>query len=222
MTTAPPGTNTPFPAVWERFCSAPGLLGPTPGVRADWAAGRPQYAVWAIRIHAPAVQKRVLELQAGLTSWTRPVPAHDLHVTTWVAGFPSTAPQRDDDIHEQALAAQVRALHGQSSFRLAIGGANSFTTAPFLEVYDLDGGLARVRTVLEQQGPRELRFAPYVPHVTLGTVTADHPVAPLRTFIEPHRQLAPIEVQVRCIEQLRFDAAQPGARLHTHHTVHLA
>jgi 2'-5' RNA ligase len=215
----PPPANDAFAATWERFCAAPHLLGPTPGVRERWAAGRADYAVWAIRIHAEAILQRATHLQAALTSWTRPTPPTDLHVTTWVAGFPSEHPTHNDDIHEDALKAQAEALRGHRSFRIAIGGANSFTTAPFLEVHDLDGGLAQVRAVLQQQGPPELRFAPYVPHVTLGTATADHSVAPLRARLEPHRHQPLIEVQVQRIEQLRFDATQPGARLHTHHTV---
>jgi len=211
-----------FATTWTQFCTATHLLGPTPGVRERWAAGRTQYAVWAIRIRSDAVSQRVALLQDSLRPWTRPIPSTDLHVTTWVAGFPTVEPTLDDDIHEDALALQSAALGGQSSFRLAIGAANSFTTAPFLEVHDPDGGLARIRAALEAQGPRELRFAPYTPHLTIGTATANHLVAPLRACLEPYRRLPTIEVQVQCIEQLRFDAARPGARLQTHHTVRLS
>jgi len=215
-------TDDDFRATWQQFCDAPQLLGPTPGVREQWASGRPHYAVWAIRIDDDAVTRRVATLQAQLAAWTRPVDLSDLHVTTWVAGFPSGSPSRDDDIRDVDLDRQTNALHGQRAFRLAIGRANSFTTAPFLEVVDLDGGLERIRSVLAVCGPPELRFAPYRPHVTIGTATANHPVAPVRACLEAHRHLAPIEVEVRSLQQLRFDAAHPGARLHTHRTVALS
>ena len=220
---APPPTGAAtegdFRATWQEFCAAPRLLGPTPGVREQWAAGRPHYAIWAVRIDDAEVTRRIANLQARLTAWTRPVDLADLHVTAWVAGFPSENPSLDDDIDVVDLDRQADALRGQGSFRLMIGSANSFTTAPFLEVIDLDGGLSRLRQVLDACGPPELRFAPYRPHVTIGTATADHPVAPVRACLEAHRHLPPIEVEVRGVEQVRFDASRPGARLHTHRTV---
>ncbi len=211
-----------FQSTWLQFCAAPHLLGPSPGERARWAAGRPRYAVWAIRIEHEGVLGRIAMLQTQLAAWTRPIDLSDIHVTVWVAGFPCAEPSLNDDIRAVDLDRQTDALQGEPSFRLSIGRANSFTTAPFLEVRDLDGGLDRIRSILAACGPPELRFAAYRPHVTIGTATASHPVPPVRACLEPHRQLASIEVGVRCIEQLRFDASQPGARLHTHRTVVLS
>jgi len=210
-------------ATWSRFCAAPHLLGPTPGHRAQWAAGRVDYAVWAVRLTSEAVSQRIAALQALLGDWMHAIPPADFHITTWVAGFPTHAlPTRSDDISEADLERQAATLARHPPFRLGIGGANSFTTASFLEVIDLDGTLASLRNSLTRTGPPELRFAPYIPHVTLGTATGNHPTAAIQACLQPHRQLPLIEVQVSQVEEVRFDARQSGAPLHTHRTVHLS
>ena len=211
-----------FRTNWERFCAAERFLGPTPGHREAWAAGRGTYAVWAVRVEAEAVRRRVAAIQHTLPEGLRRIPRVDLHVTVWVGGFPTQGvPGRDDDIREEDLARQARDLAGCRGFRLQVGSANSFTTAPFLEVFDPDGGLAAVRSVLARGGPPELRFAPFLPHLTLATADRDVPVARVRPVLLPHRQLPMLEVGVRQIAQIRFDAVRPGAPLRTHCTVDL-
>ena len=218
--TLPPRNH--FDATWDHFCSSPHLLGPTPGHRAAWAAGRPAYAVWAIRLTSPALRDRVRRVQAALPASIRPTDPADLHITVWVAGFPTLdAPERDDDIRAVDLARQGDALARCSGLRLHIGGANSFTTAPFLEVFDPDDGLADLRGALTRCGPPELRFAAYQPHVTLGTARMDAPTAPVVKALTAYRRAPLIEVGVRRVEQLRFDAACTGAALQTHQTVPL-
>lgn len=199
------------------------MLGPTPGHREAWAAGRTHYAVWGIRVSADPVCRRARTVQDALPAGVRPLDASDLHVTVWVGGFPTaSAPSHDDDIAEAALERQAQVLAGCRSFRLHVGGTNSFTTAPFLEVTDPDGGLAALRAALGRAGPAELRFAPFLPHLTLGTATTNLPTARVRAALLPHRAAAPLEVGVCQVEQLRFDATRPGAPLKTHCSVDLS
>ena len=219
---APCDLHATFAATWQTFCAAPRMLGPTSGHRAQWAAGRTTYAVWGIRVSAESVLERVAAVQQELGSGVRKMPLGELHITCWVAGFPtSVSPVHNDDIREAALERQAEALQDHRSFRLLVGGTNSFTTAPFLEVYDPDGGLASLRQTLARCGPNEVRFAPYQPHVTVGTARADIPTASVQACLAARRGLPAIELTVRCVEQLRFDACQPGAALHTHCMVSL-
>ena len=211
-----------FSATWKQFCAAPHMLGPTPGHRTHWAAGRATYAIWGIRVSEESVLERVAAIQSELGPRIRKTPLDELHITCWVAGFPtSTSRSHNDDIPEAALERQAAVLQNHRSFRLLVGGANSFTTAPFLEVFDPDGGLASLRQTLARCGPAELRFAPYQPHVTLGTASSDIPTASVRASLAAHRQLSAIELTVNRFEQLRFDALRPGASLHTHCMVSL-
>ena len=225
--TPPPSFNLDeararFAATWSTFCAAPRMLGPTPGHRQEWAAGRTRYAVWGIRVRAEAVRERASALQGMLGPNIRKIPLEDLHITVWVAGFPTAAALvHSDDIPEAALEEQAAALQAHRSFRLVVGGSNSFRTAPFLEVFDLDGGLASLRQTLGRCGPPELRFAPYQPHITLGSASTDIPTASVRRVLSAHRELPVIELTVRCIEQLRFDALEPRAVLQTHNMVTL-
>lgn len=218
-----PVETTAFAATWQSFCAADRLLGPTPGHREAWAGGRRTYAVWGVRVSTEAVHRRVHAVQNSLPAGLRRLPLADLHVTIWVAGFPTDDhPTRNDDIREADLDAHAHALAGCGRFRLRIGAANSFTTAPFLEVFDPDGGLAAVRGALDRSGPRELRFAAFQPHLTLATATEDRPTAPLRDALLPHRLAPPLEVDVCRIDQLRFDATCPAASLQTHRSVDLS
>ncbi len=219
---ADPQADAAFAETWDTFCGAPCMQGPTPGHREAWAAGRSTYAVWAVRVESEALHDRVTRIQSELGASLRPVPLEDLHVTTWVAGFPTAvAPVQDDDIPEEALERQAAAVQGLGPFRLRVGGANSFTTAPFLEVFDPEEGLLRLRQALTRCGPPELRFASYQPHITLATALDDVPTAPLREVLGAHRGLTALELPVEQLVQLRFDARLPGSPLHTHCTVPL-
>ena len=59
-------------------------------------------------------------------------------------------------------------------FTVEIGGLNSFASAPFLEVADLEGGLDRVRALLLTQEKR-LGRSDYTPHITVGLYSGAFP-----------------------------------------------
>jgi hypothetical protein len=199
--------------------SAPGATwGPSPGVRAAWARGRPRYAVWLARARASEVLERLQLITRSLGDAVAPNPLAEAHVTLWVAGFPTETPSLDDDVAEAVLAAQTRALQahfgGRGPLRLQVGGANAFFTCAVLDVFDPDGALAAIRDCLDKEG-KELRFGPYYPHVTAGRFIDSRDRAPLAQALRPLRALPLIPLEVHEVELCTFDAEAEELHLTT-------
>ena len=200
-------------ATWERFVAGPVTLGPTPGAREAWHRGRSRFAVWLLRIEEPAVDARIDEarrclLGHGARAFTEP------HLTVFVAGFPCEVPVHDDDVSEAALLAQAAALESSPppAPRLSVGGVNAFLTCPVLEVHDPHGDLSALRARLDL-GAREIRFAPYLPHVTAGLFTDTRDTAPITAALTPLRGLAPFPIAPRRLDLVSFDTRVPTPRL---------
>jgi hypothetical protein len=99
------------------------------------------------------------------------------------------------------------AAAGLRAPRLQVGGLNAFLSCPILEIHDLQGGLAALRDPL---GAETLRFAPYLPHLTVGPFGDTRPTGPIAAAIAPHRCLPPLPFEPDAIELVTFDAAAPG------------
>ena len=85
------------------------------------------------------------------------------------AAFWWTRPTTKTISRQAQLQSQIQAFEDADiqPFEIEIGGLNSFASAPFLEVHDPQGGIARLREILAN-GAREFRTAPYRPHLTVG------------------------------------------------------
>jgi hypothetical protein len=205
-----------FASAWQRFVAASTTFGPTAGAREAWARGRSRYAVWLLRVDDDAVCHRLAAAADRLCAHGVPVPFAEPHVTVFVAGFPAAVPVHDDDIDEDVLREQVAALTAGAPLtpRLFVGGLNAFLSCPILEVHDPHGDLAALRTRLEA-GAREIRFAPYLPHLTVGVFADSRPTGPIATAIAPHRHLPLLPLGATAIELVSFDAAVPFGPLTT-------
>lgn len=181
---------------WQAFQAATETVGPTPGLRARWHAGRPDHAVWMVRIDDPVLQARAAALQRALSPWLDPVPLDSLHVTLRVAGFHQPRPHPDpafpmvDHVQPGTLAAGLGAL-GRGQPHLLVGGANSFASAAFLEVHDPHGALAALRLRVLPAGPAEAREGPWLPHLTVGTWRAALPASAPAACLRHHRMWTP-------------------------------
>jgi 2'-5' RNA ligase len=212
--------------VWERFERGPLTLPETPGVRESWHRGRARYAVWLLRAQDPAVQVRAAQVAASLGDALEPQPRADLHVTVFVAGFPVPATGhnddvRNDDVHNddtswQLLTNQAERVHHllEQPLSLQLGSANSFLSAPFLEVEDPGDDLATLRAALGEVAP-EVRFAPYRPHLTVGRYVHAVATKELAALLRPWRALSPLHLPCTHLELATFDAGHPGAPLVT-------
>jgi 2'-5' RNA ligase len=219
VSAASPAVSAPrtFDELRAAFAARSHVLGPTVGVRERWHRGRVAYAAWVVRVSGDAVRARVDAVAAALGERIAPVPTADLHVTVQVAGFPTEGPCRfDDDVAEATLHAQAEAVSGVAGGELRVGPANSFASCAIFEVqgavlHRLQAALGGAHT--------ELRFAPWLPHLTVGTYVADHPVAAVRPALD--RPGAPLVVAVDAVELVTFDARVPGAPLITRRVVSL-
>lgn len=142
----------------------------------EWRRGRETYSVWVLLLENEAIQARFEAARDHLNGHLLRPYYRQPHITLFVCGFLVEKLQYNDDFTPMQLLSQVRALEEASlaSFKIEIGGLNSFASAPFLEVSDSQGGIARLREILSR-GAREFRTAPYFPHLTVGLYAGRYP-----------------------------------------------
>ena len=136
----------------------------------EWHHGRTHYAVWVLGCEDnPAIQAKFKAARAHLNGYLLEPYDRQPHITLFVCGFLAASARYNDDFTLNQVEAQIQALGSAhiEAFEIEINGLNSFASAPFLEVQDPDGGIARLRAVLSGAAP-EFRTAPYQPHLTVG------------------------------------------------------
>ena len=201
--------SSAFAETWAQFCALESTLGPTHDAIASWRRGRERYAVWALRVRDPVVGDRMDTVAARLTDAIVPVRKDDAHITAWVCGFLCATPAFDDDVAEAIIAAQCRAVAQSPRPRLLVGAANAFATCAFLEVHDPHGDLAALRATLAVPGAKEVRFARYRPHVTVGRFVDTRPAAPIAAVLESLRSAL---VELRAVRDLDLELIELDAR----------
>ena len=145
----------------------------------EWHLGRPHYALWAIDVDLPPVRRLAEQAAALLDDVLLDDYRRQPHITLALCGFPTLQPEHPDDFGPAGLEQQLAALQRLAGppFRMEIGGLASFTSAPFLSVRDVDGGIGRLRHAL--CGPRTEPGGAYTPHVTVGLYGGEWPTGPL-------------------------------------------
>jgi hypothetical protein len=202
----------PFAETWAAFRVLERTLGPTPGAIEAWRRGRERYLVWALRVSDPRVTARMASVAGRLGDAVVPVSAEDAHVTTWVCGFPTAVPTLDDDVAESLIAEQRAAAARLPPARVVVGAPSAFSTCAFLEVHDPYGDLASMRAALAVPGAREIRFARYQPHVTVGRfrdTRAAEPIAETLASLRLGRDAAPLAVDDCTLDLVALDARAP-------------
>ncbi len=203
-----------FADTWATFRALEHTLGPTDDAIDTWRRGRERYAVWALRVVDPVVIARMAAVADRLAGAIVPVAPERAHVTVWVCGFPCAAPAFDDDVADTILAAQRRAAARLPRPRLVVGAPNAFATCAFLEVHDPHGDVAALRVALAVPGAKEVRFAPYQPHVTVGRFGDTRPAAPIADTLaalraSAHGATTPRAVANSALELIELDARVP-------------
>jgi 2'-5' RNA ligase len=142
----------------------------------EWRRGRETYAVWVLPLEEEDVQTRFNAARKHLDGHLLTPYHRQPHITLFVCGFLVDEPQYNDDFTREQVQRQIQTLENAriQSFEVEIGGLSSFASAPFLEVSDREGGIARLREVLSN-GAREFRTAPYTPHLTVGLYAGAFP-----------------------------------------------
>jgi 2'-5' RNA ligase len=142
----------------------------------EWRQGRETYAVWILYLEDEIITEKFKAARQHLSGYLLEPYCRQPHITLFVCGFLVEQTRYNDDFTRTQLQSQFQALEeaGIEPFEVEIDGLNSFASAPFLEVRDPQGGIARLRADLSR-GAREFRTTAYTPHLTVGLYSAAFP-----------------------------------------------
>lgn len=136
---------------------------------ADWHRGRRDFSVWLIESDNEEICRQVEAAQEHLSEFLIRPYKRQPHITMYVCGFLADIPHYDDDYGSGQFRIHAQALKDArlGPFFIETGRLNSFSSAPFLEVNDLEGGINRVRAILSTTS-KEVWSNHFTPHITVG------------------------------------------------------
>jgi 2'-5' RNA ligase len=143
----------------------------------DWHRGRQDYSVWLIELGSMEVSQKIAAAREHLSDFLINPYRRQPHITIYVCGFLADTLRYDDDYITEQFDRHLHLLKEAAvkPFTIEIGGLNSFASAPFLEVADLEGVLGRVRALLQTTGKEIGRRSDYTPHITVGLYSGAFP-----------------------------------------------
>lgn len=188
-----------------------------PSVRRDfveWHLGRRPYVFWALDVDTPAVAERVAWYSRLLGDCLLDGYLRQPHVTLDVCGFPAWQPGRDDEFGRELLAGQLAALReaGVAPFSIEVGDPDSFLSAPYMAVADIDGGIAALRRCLAINGEHRL-FGDFVPHVTIGLYAKASRFQQIREHLLAGRFDQGLVLPVERLSLMSYAPGEIGGRL---------
>jgi 2'-5' RNA ligase len=182
----------------------------------EWHLGRSHYALWALAVDTARVRQRVHAAQNHLAAWLLDGYCRQPHITVGLCGFPSAAPQRDDDFGCMALQKQIEALRRArpSSFDIAIGGLASFSSVPYLTVQAPTVPLHALRQCL---ATADMNCAPgqYTPHVTVGLYAQVWPLSELQKEFDRFEDPQALHLEVHSLSLMAYATHEIGGPLQT-------
>lgn len=191
-------------SVWSKFLNLGQTLPTEKLDYEEWHRGRKEYAVWTIGVQSRSVQSRFDTARAHIAEFLFEPYRRQPHVTLFVCGFLAEIKRYRDDYTVDELERSLRALEEAKPepFEIKIGGINSFGAAPFLEVFDVSGGIERIRNVFT--GIRsDIREEEYIPHLTLG-LYSDH--FDTRMVAEKMSSFCPDSLITHCVDEISLTA----------------
>jgi 2'-5' RNA ligase len=142
----------------------------------EWHRGRKDYSLWLIDAATEEICEKVEAAKEHLSDYLLKPYQRQPHITIFVCGFLTDTPHFDDDYSTEQFRVQTQMLEEGNikSFFIEIGGLNSFSSAPFLEVHDLEGGIERARVALSTS-VSEIGRSTFTPHITIGLYSGAYP-----------------------------------------------
>lgn len=208
--------------IWQSFTQQQHTQAAEKREYPEWHKNRPRYYIWAIEVDAAPVNKRLHKYHSILNELLLNPYRRQAHITLAISGFLSEYIIHNDDITQAIIEEQQEALHRLklAPFTLSIGGINSFSSTPFLEVVDPSNALKTIRRILTDDR-QDFRNTPhYCPHITLGIYNASHAVAPIVAMIKDLKE-EPIELTVDHIGFFSYDARDIGSPLRKEYIITL-
>ncbi|WP_180173342.1 2'-5' RNA ligase family protein [Acinetobacter sp. YH12029] len=145
----------------------------------DWHQGRHHYALWYIEIQDPELLAYLTALRAQFLDLLYTPNTRQFHITVFICGFFQELNKTQLFDHSEQrwndnFSADELALHQQqlrqlslSNIRLCTGQINSFQSALFIEIVDVERKLDHLRQALNLSS-NEIAPIEYCPHITLG------------------------------------------------------
>lgn len=180
----------------------------------EWHRGRPRYALWTLDMDVAPVRERVLAAQHHLADLLLDGYQRQPHITLSLCGFPSDAPRHADDFGAEALRAQLSALRQERPrpFEIEIGALASFTSVPYLSVYDEGGHIAALRGCLAC-GDINVPDGAYTPHVTVGLYADAWPLPAVQARLDSFVCNEPLRLRVASVSLMAYAATEIGGPL---------
>ena len=173
----------------------------------EWHRDRPDYALWYIEVEHPQLLAYLENLRKNFEDMLIP-SQRQFHITLFVCGFlkDQNCKQYNDDFSTDQLYAQCLSLKEASlqPFKIVCGGLETFSTALFVKVNDLDGVLETIRACLSQHA-NEIAAVEYCPHITLGLYKDHYSVQEIRERMDDF-SLSTFDMDIK---NLRFGCYQP-------------
>ncbi|EKE17025.1 MAG: hypothetical protein ACD_10C00660G0002 [uncultured bacterium] len=171
----------------------------------DWRRGRALYAVWALDLDIPVLCQASAALRRVLSNYGLAGYVRQPHLTVGLCGFPVAQPKLADDYGLASFVTQREALQRAMSkpFCLEIGAPDSFTSAAYFSVRDLEGGVENLRQILDADAEK----SGFVPHVTFALYRAAFPLRHMLAEMQRGHALAPFRLAVGKLSWMVYEAA---------------
>ena len=181
-----------FQRVWEAFQRSESTIDGRHDT-AHWRAHDGPYAACIVRVPAQVLQPNLSLLRGTLAELggVRLHPDHFLHIMLQELGFVADPPRQRDEISaarlEEFAQTVVEPISSMRGFSVALGGANSFQDAAFLEVRG-GGRLARLHDRLfDLAALPTVPSHSYLPHCTIAHYDGSTPPGDAQSVLAPWR-----------------------------------
>lgn len=142
---------------------------PDLAVMQRWHKGRAAYCVWIYRICDARALRQIDDVLAPLSRLPGVLRTKNLHMTVFVAGFASDVVAYNDDVTVADLRRQIDVARrcGMGEVRLKTTGLKFDEHAMYFSMEDASDFTKGIRALFGGIS-REIRFADFMPHVTLA------------------------------------------------------
>jgi 2'-5' RNA ligase len=171
----------------------------------DWRQGRLFYSVWALDLDIPDLCQASADMRQVLSNYRLMGYVRQPHLTLGLCGFPVANPKLADDYGLARFCTQRAALLRAmpKPFCLEIGAPNSFTSAAYFSVRDLEGGLETLRQILDADAEDH----GFVPHVTFALYRAAFPLRNMLAELQQGNALVPFRLPISKLSWMVYEAA---------------
>jgi 2'-5' RNA ligase len=210
-----------FERVWEAFQRSESTIDGRHDT-AHWRAHDGHYAACIVRVPAEILQPNLPALRENLAELrgVRLHPDHFLHIMLQELGFVVESPRHPDEISavrlEEFAQTVVEPILSTRAFSVALGGANSFQDAAFLDVRR-GRPLARLHERLFDLAamPTAPSYS-YLPHCTVAHYDGSTPHAEAQSVLAPWRNEVFGELDITEAEIVTLDPREAYPELATY------